>query len=482
MKTVKYLIVVCAIIMAAGCGGKGVETNTPQPLENASLKFATPDGQQYQLVTDASGSGAIQMLDDSGAVIEEAEVTVTLNSDGTFEATVQLSDSQTITVSASVATDGAIVNINVQINQINIIVNVTNNTSSSDGSVAPDTDVSSDAVSVCEVGISGTTLTFYNLGSCTNYTSNTMGASAYNEDVTCNGENHSLVFSNITYSGSTVIGYQVAIDGYVCGYGNLGGSSSGSGTTTTPSESATTGPDASTSTTTSTLTADGPVTVGDANDLVGLSWDGSNLWVLDSFYGEDCKLYKIDIGTGDTIGTPTSTTFWAGSGPGCDQLEWDGTKFRSVDTLDVPQVITEINADGSQGSKFTIEETYPDGMTIIGNSIFLFNTGSPAEMYQYDKDGIPWIVDSISGGSVLALSDAMTYCNGSFWVAEAPSTLYELNVDYQLIGEHTLEIAEDWPDFTDATCDRANNIIYLSASEYGYQPVIFSIDLNGSSS
>lgn len=61
--------------------------------------------------------------------------------------------------------------------------------------------------------VSGAEITIQTVGACGSVESNTNGAVSYNEQITCNGEAHSLAFSNIKYACGSVISFDVTIDG-----------------------------------------------------------------------------------------------------------------------------------------------------------------------------------------------------------------------------------------------------------------------------
>lgn len=63
------------------------------------------------------------------------------------------------------------------------------------------------------LGVSGTQITISDLGACGDWESDTLGASDYEEEVACDDETHTLVFSNIEYEGMEITSFNVTIDG-----------------------------------------------------------------------------------------------------------------------------------------------------------------------------------------------------------------------------------------------------------------------------
>lgn len=547
MKKFKYLAVAIVLIMfATGCGGSGssptgnnnddrnygVETGTPQPLENAFVLVTTDKGESYRLETDKDGKGYVAKVDKDGNPTEKVDVQVSVKDDKTFEVSVTLSGGNAVTITGSVDGDGRVVNDSVKIAGSTVVVIIIVMISGP-----------SESAAVYTLSASWQTITIHGFGKCGDYSTDTDGAVSFDENLTCSGEAHTLKFSGITYKSGAIISFRVVIDGvtyvYTGGGGEIGGGNGGGGGgskdetppelsidpdpktyTTAINISITADEDAtiyyttdgSTPTVSSSvyvspialsqdatikyfgvdsagnqsaigeaayvvypITVEGPIYVEDSIDLKGVAWDGNNVWVIDSRYDdEECVHFKVNPADGTTIGSPVHTNFWPGSPTcQCKFLEWDGSNFWSIQSGDVPRSLAKVNSDGTRGAQFDIDGV-PYGMTYDG-SAFTVIDGNPDTLYHYNALGTPLSEDVV--WDVRGSSSALTWCNGSYWIIEVFGIMDRVNGNMDGIDLRFQPGEEAWPVVEDATCDAANKVIWIAVSPLTSQQRLFKVSL-----
>lgn len=471
-------------MVVAGCGGGaglsddktedrnyGVETSTPQPLENAFLLLTTKTGENYRLTTDKDGNGSIAKVDEDGNLIEKVDVSVTVDENGVFEVSATFPNGRTITIRGAVDAAGNILNGSVNLNNVNVVVVI----------VVVNVDPSGGSSIYYSLRVAGQDIIVHNMGRCGNYVTRTNGAAGFTQDVTCSGETHKLIFSNIVYENGAVISFNTVIDGVSYSYsggGTDGGADGGNTDGSTDEGTGGSGDDGvEEGGTPPSVSVEGPILIADSIELVGVAWDGANLWALDSRYDDsECVHFKVDPATGATIGSPIHSSFWPGT-PNCQckYLEWDGSNFWSVQTGDVPRSLAKISADGTRGAEFNVASSgFPDGMN-YHEGVFATIDNYPETLFLQNSTGSllsQGVVWNIAGSPA-----ALTWCAGSYWIIDSFGAMARINDAHNDIDLRLDPAEEIWPFVADASCDEAGKIIWVAVSPMGDWQRLFKIQL-----
>jgi len=199
------------------------------------------------------------------------------------------------------------------------------------------------------------------------------------------------------------------------------------------------------------------VVVSDAVKLIGISWDGSNLWVLDQ-KSPKCNLFKIDRSDGSTVGETVETSFSETWFCDAEYLEWDGSNFWSTENETLGNSLIKIAVDGS-GTSYNTTASYFEGFAYDGTNFattdnydylrIVNSSGSELSVTEIDTD---------YGDYVYA--DAMVWCGGSYWLSDY-ITIFR--IDSSIGGiDLSVDLDIDSNSIADMTCDRNANTLWIA--------------------
>ncbi len=109
MKWLKLIIPVIIFMIIVGCGGKTVETDTPEPIATTApvAETQTVEVDGYILSIEKDGEDLIEKLDGE-EVVAEGALNIAADVEGNFEATVELSDGSAVQIKLHVDEDGIV--------------------------------------------------------------------------------------------------------------------------------------------------------------------------------------------------------------------------------------------------------------------------------------------------------------------------------------------------------------------------------------
>jgi len=124
------------IVIVSACSGKGVETRTPRPIEDASVELSTTAYGSFVLSFEEE---TVTRYDVDGTVLETVNVTITVDADGHFSVPVIFSDNTEILIEGQVDEEGHVGELSLYINGVQ--VSISDGENDDDSSVKDDDNI-----------------------------------------------------------------------------------------------------------------------------------------------------------------------------------------------------------------------------------------------------------------------------------------------------------------------------------------------------